>query len=169
MFINLLNIENEKVVPGIECYTIPELKAILDGYEKEEAIEILTYLHFLYHPKSAYKNIPEHERKEVILEKTRTLDWTDDDMIVVNAERIIKEMFLSPTRRFFEDAKYALERLGKYMRTTQISDGKDGNFGTYSMNLTRLGKILDDFKKLEKAVEEEEKTQIRGDQETSDI
>jgi len=37
------------------------------------------------------------------------------------------------------------------------------------MNYTRLGKIMEDFKKIEKMVEDENEINIRGDQEISEI
>ena len=55
------------------------------------------------------------------------------------------------------------------MRHAKITEGKDGNFSALSINSTRIGKTMEDFKKLEKMVEEEEQIQIRGDQEVSDI
>jgi len=167
MSVELLNIENELVVPGIECYSVPELKVIMDHYSKEESIEILTYFYFMFSFKSPYKNVLEKDRNEICLEKSRTLKWVEDEQLIVQASMELKNLFKTPTRRFYEDGKHALETLGKYMRTTQISDGKDGNFGTYSMNLTRMGKILSDFKLLEKAVEDEEGDSLRGGAEHS--
>lgn len=169
MFIDLLNVENDKVVPGVECYTIPEIKNILDLYSKEDSIEILTYIHFLYHPKSAYKNIPERDREDVILEKIRTGDWVEDEGSILIAKKEIEKLYLSPTRRFFYSNKRSLEKLSKYMETTTIEAGKDGNFSTYVNTLSKVGKIMEDFKKIEKMVEDEEKITIRGDQEISDI
>lgn len=167
MNIDLLNIENDVVVPGIECYTIDELKTIMSNYSKENALEIFTYLHFLYHPKSAFNNIPEKDRQEQILDKVRTGDWSEDESDICACELMIKKLFLTPTRRFFQQSKQGLERLGNYIATAEITDGKDGNFSTLSMNYTRLGKIMEDFKKIEKMVEDEETIQMRGDQEIS--
>lgn len=169
MFIDLLNIENNVVIPGIECYTIPELKTILNNYSREEALEIFTYLHFMYHPKSSYKNESEDEMEEIILEDIRTLGWSVDEVDIVQAKKMIKKRFVSPTRRFFLDAKAGLEKLGQYMRTAPITDGKDGNFAALSVNFTRIGRTMEDFKKLEKLVEEEEGPDIRGGQEISEI
>lgn len=162
MNIDLLNIENDKAIIGLECYTVPELKAIMDRYDREVAIEIFTYFHLFYHPKSPYKNNPEKEREEIIINATRTLDWDEEDEEILRAKVLLTKLFISPTRQIFLDSKASLERIGRFMRETPITGGKDGTFSTMSINLTRIGKIMQDFKLLEKMVEDEEALQIRG-------
>lgn len=167
MEIELLEIENDKVVPGIACYTIKELKQVMDNYDMPAAIEIYTYIRFLYHHKSPFRNFEENTKEQRILESVRSLDWDEYDEPVVIAKKFCKNAWLTPARRFMEDAKAGLEKLGKYMREAPITDGKDGNFAAMSVNYTRIGKTMEDFKKLEKIVEDEQNEDLRGGGELS--
>ena len=92
-----------------------------------------------------------------------------EDWEITNAETRLTEMFISPTRRFMLNAKQGLEKMGNHIATTEITDGTDGNFATLSTGYTRLGKIREDFNKLEQLVEDEEGVQTRGNKLLSDI
>jgi hypothetical protein len=159
MDLEILNVENGKVVPGLSCYTIPELKEVLESYD--DPIQALTYLYYMTYPKSAYANLKEDEREDVILEDYPG-DYSPEDSIILSAIDKLNELYLTATRRFFKNSKKGLETLGDYMATTDITDGKEGNFSAFSMTLTRVGKTIKEFKELEKIYEEETGSSLRG-------
>jgi hypothetical protein len=159
MDLEILSVENGKVVPGISCYSIPELKEVMEAYE--DNINALTYLYYFCYPKSAYANLKEDELEDVILEDYPG-DYSPEDEIILAAVEKLKSLYLTPTRRFFKNSKKGLETLGEYMATTAITDGKEGNFSAFSMTLTRVGKTIKEFKELEKIYEEETGSSLRG-------
>lgn len=157
--IQILDLENDKVVPNINCYTIPELKAVMKEYE--DPIPALCYLYYKTTPTSAYAHLSDDEREEVLLQDFAG-GYTLEDDVMIKAEEKLNKLMLTPTRNFYLNCKIGLEKVGTYMATQQITEGKDGNFSTISMNLTRVGKMIQEFKQLEKLYEEETKSNIRG-------
>jgi hypothetical protein len=158
--LEILTVDNGRVIPSITVYTIPELNDIINNYP-DDYLNILTYLYYLCYPKSAYRNLPENEKEDSIWEDYPG-DYTPDDGLILAAKEKLTELYTSPTSRFFTKAKKGLETLGDYLEDASITDGKDGNFAAFSMNYTRIGKIIDEFKKLEKAVDEELGSTLRG-------
>ena len=55
-----------------------------------------------------------------------------------------------------------LETLGDYLGSTSITEGKDGNFSGFQMSMSRVGKIIQEFKILEKEYNAEVASSIRG-------
>lgn len=157
--INLFDIENEKVVISPNVLLIPEFKTIVDKYE--DYIPALSYIYFMSSPHSPYSDVPERDKQQIVSEDVGGDFGLEDDEI---EEAIKKAEFLytTPTRRFFINAKKGLETLGDYLGSTQISEGKDGNFSAFGMAYTRIGKTIQEFKILEKEYTEEITSNIRG-------
>jgi hypothetical protein len=57
-----------------------------------------------------------------------------------------------------------LDRLGKYVETTPIQHGRDGNIGSLIQAAKNIQDIRQQFKGLEKDHLEEQKTLVRGGQ-----
>lgn len=159
MSVEILTVKDNVLIPTVSCYGIPELKAIIDSYE--DYLQVLKYLYFLHHPKSAYRNVPEEE-KETIIFNDCPGNYSPEDSLIIDANEKLHFLYTTPTKRFFINAKRGLETLGDYLGTTSITDGKDGNFASLSMMYTRVGKMIDEFKKLEKSYDEETGSNIRG-------
>ena len=66
MISDLLTVENKKVKPTIHCYTIPELKNIIDKYDKR-AIDMIAYAFYYACPFKSinpYADFSDDEKEE---------------------------------------------------------------------------------------------------------
>jgi hypothetical protein len=162
--IEILEIENEKVVPNIHCHSIPELQAVLRKYKNP--IPALSYLYYMCHPRSPYSNLEEYQKEETILFDFPG-DYTPEDSEIIEARKKLEKLYETPTKRFYFNVKKGLDTLGEYLGTTEITAGQHGNFAPFNVAMTRVGTIMADFKKLEKMYEEETQSTIRGGHEKS--
>lgn len=151
--IRLFDIQDNKVVLTPNCLSIPQFKAVIDNF-KQDGLLILTYVYFLTNPESPYADTPEDEKSEIILQDLN-LNVSLDDQIIIDAIEKATSLSMTPTRRFYMDAKIGLEKMGAYMRDEKIVAGRDGNYATYLSSLKAVGAIVTEFKKLEKEYVEE--------------
>ncbi len=159
----VFDIENGKVVLTPFCLLTPVLKTIIDKHT--DHINILSYIDFLTDPEGPYADTPEADKAEIIYKDLNCrFDLEDPDIIAANTFCLDRR--LTPTRRFYLDAKEGLEKMGGYLRTSKISSGRDGNDSTYLQMLKSLGKITLEFGQLEKIYKEEVAT-LRGKQTAS--
>jgi hypothetical protein len=162
--IEIFVLDNGRVVINPNCLLIPELKAVVKAYK--DPVPALSYLHFMYFPKSPYAALPEDTKEEVILLDYEG-DYTPSDKEIRMAAQKLQELYKTPTQRFFFNCKKALDRLGEYVASATITEGRDGNLPQVRDMLKSVGKINQEFKQLEKAYEEEIKASIRGGAEIS--
>lgn len=160
---DFFDIENDRVVISPNVLLVPEFRRLTDKYK--DAIPALTYVRQMTHPSSPYRNCPESDKSELIARDIQG-EYSLDDPELILAVSKAEEFYLSPTRRFYFDAKVGLERMGKYLRTTNIFSGREGNDTTYLSFLKSVGKITSEFKVLEKEYQEEVSL-LRGGQESS--
>src|ERR1019366_3529827 len=69
MYIKIFDIENQRVIPSVHCYTIQWLKDIIDNYPTEY-LKILSYLQYMcsWNPEdNPYLAVKEEEREEAII------------------------------------------------------------------------------------------------------
>lgn len=161
--IRIFDIENDKVVLTPNCLLIPEFKKIVETFE--EHLKILAYIDFLTNPESPYADTPEGERSEIISRDLQLKVSLDNHNIVCAIEKA-ETLFTTPTRRFYLDSKVGLEKMGTYLKDTTITGGRDGNDSTFLAMLKGVGKIMSEFKHLEKHYAEEV-SELRGGQEGS--
>ena len=160
--INIFDLENDKVVPNATCYTIPELKAVIEKYKNP--IPALCYLYYKYIPTSAYAHLDDYEKEKVLLHDYKG-DYSLEDEVMIKAEEKIALLVLTPTRRFYNNAKKGLDRLGMYLATSEITSGLHGNLSAFNAALSKVGQTMEQFKKLEKIYEDETKSSLRGGRE----
>lgn len=162
MIIKIFDIENGNVVINHNCLSIPELKAIHDAYK--DPIPAFNFLHFRFDPKSAYANIPEEEKDELLAHDFAG-EYSLEDEVIINAINKLEMLSTTPTYRYYLDNKILLEKLGKFARISPITSGRDGNITALMGQLKSVGKTILEFKQLEKVVlsELEEKLgRVRG-------
>lgn len=163
MIPDLFDIEDNHVVLNHTCLSIPELKAIVDKYE--DPIPAFNFLHFLFAPKGAYCNVPEEDKESILLDDFPG-EYTLEDEVMIAAIEKLSSLLVSPTYRFYLDNKILLEKLGKFAREQPITAGRDGNFAGMQSLIKAVGKTTQEFKQLEKIVQQEldeNKTRVRGD------
>lgn len=155
--VSIFDISEGNIVVNQNCLLIPELKAIVDTYENY--IPVLGYVHFTCDPKSPYANLPDNEREEMIL-ADYVADYSVDDEVVYKAVEKIKKLYETPSMRFLRDARGGLENLSQYLSKASVTEGKDSNLTGLISALKSISKINQEYKALEKDVEEE--LRVRG-------
>ena len=162
MNINLFDISNKTVIINHNCLSIPELKAIVDYYK--DPIPAFNFLHYKFDPHSAYANIPEIEKDDILL-KDFAGEYTLEDDVMINAINKMEELFITPTWRYYLDNKILMEKMGVFVRTAPITSGRDGNVAAMQAQLKSVGKTILEFKQLEKVAlleADEARGRIRG-------
>jgi len=163
MKLRFLDIIQGQFVINESCLLVPEFKKIVDTHSKP--VLVFKYIKALLDPESPYDNIPEDEKENMIL-KDLGIDFSLDDLDVQAAKEKAEKLSITPTERFFQDSKVGLEKMGKYLRDGTITAGRDGNDSTFLQMLKSTGKIIQEFKQLEKQ-RDEEVSELRGGQEKS--
>lgn len=159
----IFDVENNKVILTPACLLIPEFAVLVKKFENP--IPALSYVEFMKNPESPYAGVPELDKSETIARDVG-VDFSLDDVDIDNALEKAEELYLTPTRRFYFQAKKGLENLGEYLANTTISGGRDGNDSAVSQMLKSVGKITTEFQQLEKIYKEEVAT-LRGTQQAS--
>ncbi len=163
--VRLFDIANGKVVPSEHCYTLKSLKDIMDEYG-DESIQIYTYLFYMTCPNpdlNPFFDVPETEKEELILREVDA-DFSTDDDLVVNALKVCRKLYETPTYRAYSGIKSMLDRLAKYMETTDIEHGRDGNITALVNAAAKFEAIRQSFKGTLRDLEEEQQSQVRGGQ-----
>lgn len=163
--IRLFDIQNGNVVPTEHCYTLKSLKDIMDEYG-EESTKIYAYIFYMTCPNpdlNPFFDVPEAEKEELILREIDA-DFSTDDDLVDNAIKVCKKLYETPTYRAYAGIKSMLDRLAKYMETTEIEHGRDGNITALVNAAAKFEAIRQSFKGTLRDLEEEQQSQVRGGQ-----
>lgn len=162
--IKVFDIENDNIVISPTIFLVKEFKELYDE-DKEKGLLMFKYLYLLYHYDSPYLNIPEHEKSEQICQDLKITFSLDDDLIQAAIKKA-EELYMTPTRRFYVNAKEGMEKMGEYLKTASLTAGRDGNLSAVLSALKSVGAITSQFKILEKEYKEEVSS-IRGGHEPS--
>ena len=163
--IRLFDIMNGKVVPSEHCYTLKSLKDIMDHYG-EDAVMVYAYIFYMTCPNpdlNPFFDVPETEKEEIILREVDA-DFSTDDDLIVNAIKTCEKLYQTPTYRAYMGIKAMLDRLAKYMETTDIEHGRDGNITALVNAAAKFEAIRQSFKGTLRDLEEEQQSQVRGGQ-----
>lgn len=166
--IRLFDIQNGQVIPTEHCYTLKFLKDIMDEYPLEYT-RIYAYLFYMSCPNpdlNPFFDVPEQDKEELILKEVDADFSTDDDMIV-HARTMCEKLYQTPTYRAYMGIKTMLDRLARYMETTDIEHGRDGNITALVNAAAKFEQIRQSFKGTLRDLEEEQKSQVRGGQRLS--
>jgi len=157
----IFDIENGRLIVNEHILSIPELKAVYEGYSDPEPP--LLYLRNLCDPYSPYNNI-EEEIKEEVLFNDFPGEYSPEDEVIISARKKLESFYITPSYRYYLDNKALLENLGKYARTAQVrDDGKNSNVPHLQAQINNLAKSMVSFRQFEKLAEEElQKSRIRG-------
>lgn len=163
--IRLFDIANGKVIASEHCYTLKFLKDIMDAYP-EEHLRIYTYLFYMTCPNpdlNPFFHFIESEKEEVILEEIEA-DFSTDDDLIVRALTMCERMYQTETSRAYNGIKKALDNIARYMSTTQITDGRDGNIAQIGRIAKDFDAIRQSYKGVYKDLIEEQQSTVRGGQ-----
>jgi len=165
MVSKLFDVQNGKVIPTEHCYVIKWLKDIMDKYEKdEEYLKVYAYLFYMTYPNPdavPYFNIVAIDKEEVILKDIDGTFSTEDPLIFSALDRC-KVMFSTPASRAYEGISGMLDKLALFMRTTNLTAGKDGNITQLVGAAKSFEQVRTSFKGAYKDLQDEQKSHVRG-------
>ena len=163
MIVKLFDIQNGKVIPTEHCYTLKALKMVMDNYP-DNHIKIYQYLFYMTCPNpdlNPFFYTPEIDKESLILEQIDA-DFSTEDEDVFIALEFCKRMYETPTSRAYKGIASMLDRLGRYMETTPITHGRDGNITALVNAAKNYEAIRASFKGAYKDLQEEQSSRVRG-------
>jgi hypothetical protein len=163
MAIKLFDVRDGRAIASDFCYTIDIYKQIMAEY-KEDFPAIFAYYQFmceLDEENNPFANVPESDKEEVILKEVSGNFSPDEDLVYKGLE-FTKKLFETPTHSTYLTMKVALEKIGKYIRSTPITDGRDGNFMDIIRAAEKYDSVCRSFNERYKAFKEENSVRNRG-------
>lgn len=163
MTIKLFDIQGGKVVPTEHCYTLRDLKTIMDNYP-DDHLKVYQYMFYMTCPNpdlNPFFHLLETEKEDIILDEI-SADFSTEDPEIQVALDFCRKMYETPTSRAYEGIKIALDNIASYMRNTRITDGRDGNIGQIRAMAKDFDDIRQSFKGAYKDLQDEQKNRVRG-------
>jgi hypothetical protein len=163
MIVKLFDIQNGKVIPTEHCYTLKALKDVMDNYP-DDYIKIYQYLFYMTCPNpdlNPFFYTPDIDKEQLILEQIGAEFSTEDEDIHI-ALQFCQRMYETPTSRAYKGIASMLDRLGRYMETTPITHGRDGNITALVNAAKNYEAIRASFKGAYKDLQEEQSSRVRG-------
>ena len=165
MLVKLFDIQNSKVVPTEHCYTLKSLKTIMDKYT-DTYLSVYQYVFYMTCPDpdlNPFFNMPEHEKEDLIIDEIKFKISTEDDQIQ-HALDVCNSLYETPTFRAYKGIKAMLDRLARYMETTAIDHGRDGNLTALVNTAAKFDQIRQSFKGAYTDMKNEQQSSVRGGQ-----
>ena len=165
MIIRLFDVQNGAVVPTEHCYTLKTLKKIMDKYP-EDYLKIYQYLFYMTCPNpdlNPFFHTPDLDKEEIILEEIEA-EFSTEDQAIKLALQFCEDMYSSPTLRAYKGIASMLDRLARYMETTPITHGRDGNINSLVAAAKNFEQIRASFKGAYKDLQDEQQSKVRGGQ-----
>jgi hypothetical protein len=163
--VRLFDIQNGKVTPSEHCFTLKFLKDIIDEFP-EEHLKIYAYIFYMTCPDptlNPFFDVPENDKEELILDQIDA-DFSTDESVIIVALKMCEKMYQTPTYRAYVGMKSMIDRLGKYMETTEIEHGRDGNITALLNAAAKFDQIRQSFKGVYRDLQEEQQSTVRGGQ-----
>jgi hypothetical protein len=165
MIVRLFDVQNGKVIPSEHCYTLDSLKSVMDNYP-DTYMSVYQYVFYMTCPNpdmNPFFNVPEAEREDLILEEVQ-LDESTEDPIIRRALDTCNKLYETPTYRAYKGIKSMLDRLAKYMETTNIEHGRDGNINSLVNAAAKFEQIRSSYKGAFNDMKQEQESHVRGGQ-----
>ena len=159
----LFDIENKVLIPSESCYALPTLRRIMDEYP-ENYLKVYQYLFYMSCPNpdiNPFFHAAEDDKEEIILAEIDA-DFSPEDDFIPGALEFCKKLYETPTSRAYNGIKQMLDRLGRYMETTNITDGRDGNINSIVSAAKNFDQIRSSFKGVYKDLQDEQSSKVRG-------
>ena len=163
MIVKLFDIQNGKVIPTEHCYTLKALKIVMDNYP-DNYIKIYQYLFYMTCPNpdlNPFFYTPDLDKESLILDQIEA-DFSTEDEDIYIALQFCQRMYETPTSRAYKGIASMLDRLGRYMETTPITHGRDGNITALVNAAKNYEAIRASFKGAYKDLQEEQSSRVRG-------
>lgn len=164
MLVRLLDVQNGVVVPTEHCYALSTLKNIMDKYP-EDYLQVYAYLFYMTCPNpdiNPFFNVQESEKEELVLNEIGEVFFSTEDETIRNAIKFCEKLYETPTFRAYMGIKTMLDRLARYMETTSVEHGRDGNINSLVNAAAKFDQIRQSFKGAYNDLKEEQKGSVRG-------
>lgn len=161
----LFDVQNGVVIPTEHCYTLRALKDVMDEYP-EDYLKIYMYLFYMCCPNpdlNPFFFTPDMEKENMIMDQIGA-EFSTEDETVFKALQFCQKMYETPTSRAYKGIASMLDRLGRYMETTPITHGRDGNMNSIIAAAKNYEAIRQSFKGAYKDLQEEQSSRVRGGQ-----
>jgi hypothetical protein len=132
----------------------------------DDHLKIYQYLFYMTCPNpdlNPFFNTSEVDKEELILDELDVEFSTEDDDIQ-RALEFCTVMYETPTTRAYQGIKQMLDKLAKYMETTTITAGRDGNINSLVAAAAKFDQIRASFKGAYKDLQDEQTSHVRGGQ-----
>ena len=163
MIVRLFDVHNGVVIPTEHCYTLKALKDIMDNYP-EDHLKIYLYLFYMTCPNpdmNPFFHTPEIDKESIILKEIGAEFSTEDEDIHIGLQ-FCQRMYETPTSRAYKGMASMLDRLARYMETTPITAGRDGNINSLVAAAKNFDLIRVSFKGVYKDLQDEQSSKVRG-------
>ena len=163
--VKIFDIANGVVVPSEHCYTLKDLKAIMEKYPNDH-VNVYAYIFYMTCPNpelNPFFDVVEHEREELIMRQLNPTFSAEDEEII-KAIKLCQKLYETPTLRSYMGIKKMLDRLATYMETAPIEAGRDGNITALVNTAAKFEDIRQSFKGAYKDLLEEQQSTVRGGQ-----
>ena len=163
MIIKLFDIQNDKVIPTEHCYTLKALKDVMDVYP-DSYIKIYQYIFYMTCPNpdmNPFFHTPDLDKEELILSQIDA-EFSIEDPEINAALIFCQRLYETPTSRAYKGMASMLDRLARYMETTPITAGRDGNINSLVAAAKNFDQIRASFKGVYKDLQEEQSSKVRG-------
>ena len=163
--VKIFDIANGVVVPSEHCYTLKDLKAIMENFP-DNHIDVYSYIFYMTCPNpelNPFFDVVEHEREELVMRQLNPT-FTAEDAVIIRAIKLCQKLYETPTLRSYMGIKKMLDRLAAYMETAPIEAGRDGNITALVNTAAKFEDIRQSFKGAYKDLLEEQQSTVRGGQ-----
>jgi len=163
--VKLFDIANGVVVPSEHCYTLKDLKAIMENFP-DNYVDVYSYIFYMTCPNpelNPFFDVVEHEREELVMRQLNPT-FTAEDAVIIRAIKLCQKLYETPTLRSYMGIKKMLDRLAAYMETAPIESGRDGNINSLVNTAAKFEDIRQSFKGTYKDLLEEQQSTVRGGQ-----
>ena len=163
--VKLFDIANGVVIPSEHCYTLKDLKAIMDTYP-DNHVDVYAYIFYMTCPNpelNPFFDVVEHEKEELVMRQLNPTFSTEDE-VIIRAVKLCQKLYETPTLRSYMGIKKMLDRLAYYMETAPIEAGRDGNIMALVNTAAKFEDIRQSFKGAYKDLMEEQQSTVRGGQ-----
>ncbi len=168
--VDLFELQDEKIVLTEICYTNKTFKEVMRVFKKNKNyIQVFQVLFYMTCPdkrRNPYWDLNEAIKEGVIL-RENALDFSLDEPIWEEALALCHELYKTPKKRLYLAGKIGMDNVADFLTDNKLKMGADKDNEIYSMWMNKLGRISEEFSKLEKAFDEEVLSAIRGGQEES--
>ena len=92
------------------------------------------------------------------------MEESTEDLTIRYGLEMCEKLYQTPTYRAYKGIKSMLDRLAKYMETTQIQHGRDGNINSLVNAAAKFEQIRNSYKGAFNDMKQEQESRVRGGQ-----